>query len=189
MTKKTTAYARKRGLHRVPQADRWAFIEARKSNGISTNNERNTLLTPAEVQYLLADPTAGLAGMRSGRGTYNNLLSLNAALKKGQAIEDARVIVRGFAGIYAAADHAIQAITGRSTKTGKWVPTALYGPEIAALDDLLWAYRQALQVVTYQEFYDRQAVAIARELSAGEKVFLVGEEVAWPANAEKKETV
>ena len=102
--KKTTAYARKRGLSTVPKSDRWAFIEARKSNGISINNERNTLLTPAEVQYLLADPTAGLAGLRSGRGSYDNILSMNAVLKKGQAIEDARVIVRGFAGIYAAAD-------------------------------------------------------------------------------------
>lgn len=182
--KKTSAYARKRGLSTVPKSDRWAFIEARKSNGITMNNERNTLLTPAEVQHLLTDPTAGLAGLRSGRGSYDNILSLNAVLKKGQAIEDARVIVRGFAGIYGAADHAIQTICARATKTGKWVPTALYGAEIAALDDLMWAYRQVLQVVTYQEFYKRQAVAIARELSAGEKVFRVGEKVEFEPKEE-----
>lgn len=179
MTQKRSRYAIKRGLHRLAPAERGAAIEARKGNGLATNNERNTPFTEAEVQYLLADPREGLAGLRTGRGTYNNLLSVHSALKKGQAIEDARVIVRGFAGIYHAADEAVTAIRTRATTTGHWTPTALYGRELTALDDLLFAYEQALRICTYQEFFDRQAVALARTLSGGERVFKVGETVEY----------
>lgn len=179
MTQKRSRYATSRGLHRLTPAERSAAIQARKGNGLSTNNERNTLFTEAEVQYLLTDPRAGLAGLRTGTGTYNNLLSVQSALKKGQAIEDARVIVRGFAGIYAAADAAVKAILARATSTGRWAPTALYGRELTALDDLLFAYEQALRICTYQEFFDRQAVALARTLSDGERVFKVGETVEY----------
>lgn len=181
MTRKTTAYARSRALTRIAPGLRYTAMLARKGNGVQTNNLRNTLLTEAEIGQLLADPQAAWDAMRTGRGTYSHLVSLSSALHKGVAIEDARVIIRGFAPIYAAAEAALRAIEARATRTGQWVPTALYAAELTALDDLLFAYEQALRVCTYGEFYDRQAVALARVASVGKPVFTVGDVVEWRA--------
>lgn len=175
MGKKTTRYARSRGLTRMLPEERRLATLARKGDGLRTNNLRNTPFTEDELQQLLREPRQAQQAMREGRGTYNDLVSLSSAMHKGIAIEDARVIVRGFAPIYEAAEQALQAIQDRATRTGRWVPTALYAAELTAIDDLLFAYEQALRICTYGEFYDRQAVALARTASAGQQVFTVGD--------------
>jgi len=181
MSRKQTPYARSRGLARVAPQDRWATVQALKGNGLQTNNLRNTPFTDAEISHLLADPQAAWEAMRTGRGTYSHLVSLSSAMHKGVAIEDARVIIRGFASIYTQAYTAIKAIEARATRSGRWVPTALYAAELTALDDLLFAYEQALRVCTYGEFYDCQAVAVARTASDGKPVFTVGDVVEYQA--------
>jgi hypothetical protein len=183
MNQKTSAYARSRGLTRVaPQLRRVAVKALQGNNGLTRHNEVNTLFTEAEIQMLLRDPRAAHEAMRTGRGTYNDLVSISSALHKGVAIEDARVIVRGFEPIYTAAESALRTIEARATRTGRWVPTALYAAEINAIDDLLFAYEQALRVCTYGEFYQRQAVALARTASNGKPVFTVGDVVEYPGS-------
>ena len=177
MSRKTSKYAR--GLLNLPPEHRRAATEARKGNGLQRNNQVNTLLTEDEIQRLMADPQRAMTAMRTGQGTYNDLVSLNSAIKKGVAIEDARVIIRGFQSIYDAAEAALDTIEARATRTGKWVPTALYASELNALDDLLFAYEQALRVCTYGEFFQRQATAIARTASEGQTVYTVGDVVEY----------
>ena len=179
MSRKTSKYARSRGLLSLPPEHRYAATEARKGNGLQRNNQMNTLLTEDEVQRLLADPRRAMTAMRTGHGTYNDLVSLNSAVKKGVAIEDARVIIRGFQPIYDAATNALRTIEDRATRTGRWVPTALYASELNALDDLLFAYEQAIRVCTYGEFFQRQATAIARTASDGQPVYTVGDVVEY----------
>lgn len=179
MSRKTSRYARSRGLTKLAPEQRYAATLARKGNCLEHFNRSATLFTAEEIDMLMADPRRAYEAMRTGIGTYNDLVGLSSALHKGIAIEDARIIVRGFAPIYEAAEVALRAIEKRGTRTGKWIPTALYAHELRALDDLLWAYEQALRVCTYQEFYDRQAVALARVASAGQKVYTVGEIVEY----------
>lgn len=177
--KKTTAYARKRGLHRAGQ-----HIDPRtlKGNGVTVNNLRNTPLTPAEIDWLLHEPKEGLEAARKGCITYNDLVSLSSAMHKGIAIEDARTIIRGLRPIYDRANDAIAAIETRCTKTGRWVPSALYGHELSALDDLLFAYTEALKVCTYGEFFRCQEVALQRTASRGLKVFTAGDVLQYPGD-------
>lgn len=175
MTRKTTAYARKRGLQQLPGHARTQVLQAIKGSGITVHNLRNTLLTPAEVDQLMQDPTAALQAARLGRISYSDLLSLSSPVQKGLAIEDAGNIITGLRAVYERANTVLLAIKARCTTTGRWVPGALYGPELAALDDLLWVYREALKVCTYGEFYKRQAVACSRVASQGKQVHTVGD--------------
>lgn len=179
MSRKTTAYARQRGLHRAGQ-----HIDPRtlKGNGITANNLRNTLLTSAEQDHLLREPRAALETARKGCISYNDLVSLSSAMHKGIAIEDERNIIRGLRPMYDRAHTAINAIEARCTQTGRWVPSALYGHELTALDDLLFAYAQALAVCTYGEFYKCQSVAERRTISNGMQVFVAGEVLEYPGN-------
>jgi hypothetical protein len=181
MSRKTTSYATKRGLHRT---DKSRKPKSLKGNGIAANNLHNTPFTQAELDWLLHEPREALAAARTGRISYNDLVSLSSAMHKGIAIEDARTIIRGFAPIYQRANAVISAIEARCSTTGRWVPGALYGPELAALDDLLFAYREALKVCTYGEFYRRQAVALARTASRGLPVFTAGDVLQYPGRKE-----
>ena len=132
------------------------------------------------------ESTEAMKAARQGQISYNDLLALSSALHKGVAIEDARVIIRGFAHIYQRAEAALKAIEARCTTTGRWVPGALYGPEITALDELVWVYREALKVCTYGEFYRRQAVALARTASSGLPVYTAGDVVQYPGDKAAK---
>lgn len=172
MTRKTTTYARKRAQGRTPQ----------RGNGLQTNNLHNTLFTPAEIDTLMREPRQALEAARAGRISYNDLVSLSSAMHKGRAIEDCRVIIRGFARIYDRASAAIASIEDRCTTTGRWVPSALYGAEITRLDDLLFAYQETLKVCTYGEFYRRQAVACSRTASQGLPVFTAGDVLEYPGS-------
>jgi len=172
MTRKTSTYARKRAQGRTP----------RRGNGLQTNNLLNTPLTPAEIDTLMREPRKAMEAARAGRITYNDLVSLSSAMHKGRAIEDARVIIRGFAHFYDRSSAAIASIEARCTTTGRWVPSALYGPELTQLDDLLFAYKEALKVCTYGEFYRRQAVACSRTASQGLPVFTTGDVLEYPGS-------
>jgi hypothetical protein len=179
--KKTSAYARKRGLHQLPSQARTQVLQAIKGTGITVNNLRNTPLKPAEVDKLTQEATEAMEAARKGRISYNDWVSLSSIMHKGVAIEDAGNIITGLRPVYDTAQAAIAAIEARCTTTGRWVPSALYGPELTALDDLLWAYRKALEVCTYGEFYKRQAVACSRTASQGLPVFTTGDVLEYPA--------
>ena len=183
MTRKTTTYARKRSLQQLPGHARGQVLQMIKGDGITVNNLRNTPFSPEELEKLMREPTEALQVARQGRITYDALLSLSSAMHKGVAIEDARTIIRGFAEIYQQANAALAAIEARCTTTGRWVASPLYGPELTALDDLLWAYRKALEVCTYGEFYRAQALACSRTASQGQQVYTVGDVLQWPGDA------
>lgn len=183
MGKKTTPYARKRSLRRGP--DGLAIQPgALASNGLAIYQFHNTTFGPEEIDKLMAESRAGLQAARQGRATYNDYSSLSSAMLKGIAIEDARTIIRGFAPIYTAAGQALKAIEARATTTGNWKAPTLYAAEINALDDLVWAYEQALKVCTFKEFYDRQEVALARTRSRGDRVYHTGEVLEYPGVAQ-----
>lgn len=180
MTQKTTAYARKRNLHRLPKGSKMV-PGSLAGNGLAAYQRHNATFGPSEIDTLMAESRAGLEAARQGKATYNDYASLSSALQKGVAIEDKRTIIRGFAPIYTAASDALIAMEARATTTGKWVPTTLYPTEIKAFDDLLWAYEQALNVCTFKEFYDRQEVALARTRSRGDRVYHAGEVLEYSA--------
>jgi len=178
--KKTSAYARKRGLHQLPSYARTQVLQSIKGTGIEVNNLRNTPLTPQEVDRLTQEATDALEAARLGRISYNDLVSLSSAMHKGIAIEDAGNIITGLGFFYEQAGKAIAAIEARCTTTGKWVPSALYSHELTALRKLLHYYREALAVCTYGEFYKRQAVACSRTASQGLPVLTTGDVLEYP---------
>jgi len=180
MTRKTSAYARRRGLNQVPSHARAQVLASIKGTSIEVNNLRNTPLSPAEVDTLTKEATEALEAARLGRISYNDLVSLSSIMHKGVAIEDAGNIITGLRHFYDAAKDAIDAIETRCTATGQWVPSALYSHELTALRELLHYYREALAVCTYGEFYKRQAVACSRTASQGLPVFTTGDVLEYP---------
>lgn len=179
MTRKTTAYARQRGINRLPPG-MVMTTDALKGDSLSAYRLHNTLFTQAEREKLLAEPRAAVLAARQGRATYNDLAALNSMVHKGTAIEDARIIIRGFAHFYAAANEALAKIDARATSSGQWRAPTLYASEINALDDLFFAYDQALRVCTFKEFYDRQELAISRAQGRGDPVGVSGVEMEYP---------
>ena len=180
MTRKTSLYARKRNLSRIiPKGSRMT-VDALKGNGLDTYKLHSTLFSESEIDQLMAEARQALIAARRGQASYNDYASFSTAMQKGQAIEDARTIIRGFEPIYKAAEVALTSMEARATATGKWVPPTLYASEINALDDLVWAYEQALKICTYREFYDCQEVALARARSRGEKVYQTGDILEYP---------
>lgn len=180
--RKISSYARKRGLMALPTFLRGVATKARKGDGLRANNLHNTPFTADELATLMREPRQAQEAMRTGRGTYNDLVTLSSVWHKGVAIEDARTIIRGFAPIYNEAHAALKAIEARCTATpGRWTTTALYSTELRTIEDMLWAYEQALKTCTYHEFYACQRVAIARAATAGQKIYTVGDVVEYQA--------
>lgn len=159
MSRKKTLYARKR-LH--PEA-------REKSDGITTARMNVTRLKPAELEMMLEPLRRALASARTGSATFQDFVQLTSAMHKARAIDDAG-IYRGLRSMLDTVEPVLDAIGERAQVTGTWCGPTLYGPEITALDDLVWAYRLMLLEVTYAEFHRAERLAIARVASEGGQV-------------------
>jgi len=162
MTRKTSAYARKR---RQPDRDRCL-------DSITAARMNNTRFKPAELDRLLGPAQRALASARAGTCSYDDLVNLSTAMHKGRAIDDAG-IYRGLRDRLDAADNVLLAIEQRAMVSGTWCAPTLYGREITVLDDLVWAYRVMLLEVTYAEFLRAERLAIARVATDGGRVIHV----------------
>ena len=161
MTRKTTAYARKRA-HR-------ARIGA--SDGITIARMTNTRLTGAELQRVLEPCRRAVAAFRTGSATYQQWVVLCTAGHVAQAIEDGGII-RGQQEIISEADAVLDAIGARAgTTEATWRPTTLHGREITALADLVHAHNRQVRELTYGEYTRSADKAVARVATNGGAVF------------------
>lgn len=175
--KKTTAYAarikRKHGQMVDPRL--------LAGTGIAAINKNNTPLNEAEIDRLMTMTREALRLAKVGQLDYSHWVQLNSCVFIGYAIEDCRA-VKGLEPMYKLGHAALLAIESRATSGGQWVAGALYGPEISALDDLVWAYEQACRLLTYGEFYKAERLAMARTRSSGQRVYTHGEAIAYPSS-------
>lgn len=159
MSRKTSAYSRKR---RQPDRDRCL-------DSITAARMNNTRLKPAELEKLLSPLRRALASARAGACSYDDLVNFSTAMHKGRAIEDTGVY-RGLRTIIDGVEPVLDAIQARAQANGVWRAPTLYGPEILALDDLVWAYRVMLLEVTYAEFVRADRLAVARVATQGGQI-------------------
>lgn len=159
MSRKTTAYSRKR-LH--PDARQpLDSITAARLNG--------TRLTSDELEKLIGPARRALANARVGAASFDDLVHLSTAMHKARAIDDTGVY-RGLRKMVDAVAPVLDAIQARAQVSETWRAPTLYGHEITALDDLLWAYRVMLLEVTYAEFVRAERLAVARVATEGGQV-------------------
>lgn len=160
MSRKTTSYARKRRLASAHQ----------RTDSISAARMNVTRLTADEIEKIHGPVRNAFLQARVGQLTYDGWVFLCTGVHKAKAIDDSGVF-RGLLPMIEAASAALDAIHARATPgSSTWSAPTLYAGEIAALSDLVWAYRTMLFEVTYAEFVRAERLAIARVASAGGEV-------------------
>lgn len=161
MTRKTTAYARKRA----------AGHAARRGDGISITRMHNTRLTRTEIARIMLPCWVALQAVREGRITYKQWVVLCTAAHVARAIEDLGVI-RGQREIIDDAERALDDIGQRCGATASaWKPKACTGPAITALADLVSAHSRQVHELTYGEYTAAADKAVARVATDGGQVF------------------
>ena len=178
MGQKTTAYAQKIKRKHGQMVDPRLLA----GTGIAAVNKNNTPFTEDEIDKLMKMTREALRLAKLGQLDYSHWVQLNSCVFIGYAIEDCKA-VKGLLRMYEMGHAALLAIESRATSGGQWVAGALYGAEISALDDLVWAYEQAARLLTYAEFYRAERLAKARVRSSGQRVYTHGEAIAYPGAA------
>lgn len=159
MTRKSTAYARRR--------------TTRRADGISTARMFNTRLTPKEVARIMVPCKDALAAMRQGQASFPQWLALCTAVHVARAIEDGGVF-KGQADMIEPARTALDAIGERAAGTGDtWTPPTCYGHELAALIDLVNAHSRQVHELTYGEYTEATRLAESRVLTIGGAAFCI----------------
>lgn len=144
---------------------------AHKANPFMVLSRNNTRLSANELQRTIGAMQQAAEAFRKARSTYGDWLQLCTALNVGQAIERGGVI-RGFSPMLNRAYETLQSIGTRfdTSPTGDgttWSPTALRHHELAAIDDLLYAYAFQVKEVTFGEYQRAYALAVARVRTDG----------------------
>lgn len=125
-----------------------------------------SLLTPAEIEQVQAPKRAALESARRATLSRREWEVLCTALHVAEAIET-KGVVRGLAQVLTAARQVLEA-TGESMDlpTG-WTPHALRGPELDALDTLIWTHQRQIEQLQYNEYQAACALAEGRVASHG----------------------
>lgn len=108
-------------------------------------------LTPAARQSLMEPLNLAIEAGLQARMDSMHWSNLAMACAVALTIERQGVI-RGLQVYLQAADDALQAIALRAEADNGWTPTPLYGPEIAALRDLVKLHEQQLLVLSTGEY-------------------------------------
>lgn len=142
-----------------------------KVNPLMVLSRNNTRLSASELERTLGTMQRAAQAFREARSTYGDWLHLCTALNVGQAIESGGV-VRGFAAMLQRAYDTLQSIgtrfdTSAAGDGSTWSATALRHHELAAIDDLLYAYAFQVKEVTFGEYQRAYALAVARVRTDG----------------------
>lgn len=155
MTRKTTAYARRRAQGTTRPL----------SDGITMTRMHNTRLNQREYNRIMEPCRSALAAFRSARATCQQWRVLCTAVHVARAIEDGGVY-RGQIEIIEDARTALESISKRmGDSPDTWRPSACYAPEITALADLVAAHARQLAELTYGEYTAAADKAVARVAS------------------------
>lgn len=158
MTRKTTAYARKRS-------------HTRRADGITTARVFNTRLSAAERERILTPCRLARDAMQTATATYRQWVVLCTAVNAARAVEDGKVMT-GQSDIIDAADEALTAIGKRGGECADtWRPPTCRGAELLAIQDLVNAHSRQLHEVTYKEYTRAMDLAQRRVASHGGLVF------------------
>lgn len=130
-------------------------------NPVNIAAEGVSLLSAHQVESLMKPGRVALEQGRQGRFVFSGWLALGTMIHLGMGVED-RGIVRGLEPYFKAAYEALQAVSDRMEPAGTWIPGPLTGPEIRAIDDLLWAYEHHMGKITSREYREIREKAVAQ---------------------------
>lgn len=133
------------------------------------------LLRPDEIERIMAAKHTALAQARTAQLTEAGYYALTTAVIIARAIED-RGPVRGLEAQIAAAWNVLTIIGRSMDQPGGWKPHALHGPQIDALDTLVWLHGEQLKNLQYNEWQQVQRLAGQRTRTAGGKVVVANGE-------------
>ena len=125
-----------------------------------------TCLTPAERDSTLEPTLQCVDYLRRGTATEDHHTIVYSVLMISQGIEDAR-IVRGLHAHFADARAALDAIRQRATRSGAWLPTALYAQELAAIAEAVRLHEFQLRHISATELHQVATKLALRTINNG----------------------
>lgn len=172
-----------------PQIDPHQWRQARVldmlltlTTGIFVPEQRTTIavaragagrLTAAEVTHIMSGCRAAAGAMAMGRGTRNDWVSLCSALNIARAIDDIGAVLRGLRGHLDDIEATLRALATRAGEDDHpptWNAPALRFDEMDAVRLLAELFQTQLDQLSYAEYQDAYALAVARVRSGGGEV-------------------
>lgn len=123
-------------------------------------------LTVAEVAQVMGPIRDALDAARKATLTQHQWTILVTAAHVCAAIETGGV-VRGLTPVLEAAKPVLEAIGHSMDLPSGWTPHALRGPELDALDTLVWTHQRQIEQLQYNEYQRALRLAEGRVLSFG----------------------
>lgn len=162
MTRKTTAYARKRR-----QAARSASI----MDSISAGQKFISRLTADERQRVLRRLPGVRDRLLKAAYTFADFVDLSTAKHRCQAANDIH-LVRDLQGLLQQAHAVLEQLgTDAEPVPRQWAPRALRAAELQTLHDLVTLYTTVVNEVTYAEWVRIDQLAVARVRSVRGEVY------------------
>ena len=127
---------------------------------------RATRLTPQEVSHQMAPARAAFEALRRGQAAHRQWQVMAATLTIAASIEK-QGVVKGLAGMLAETDAALDAIANRAGSAEKWRAPVLRGDEIRLLGEFLHVHEFQLAQLSYREYRQACAQAVARVRCSG----------------------
>lgn len=159
-SRKTSAFARKRRLANGHE----------RTDSLRATRLNVARLTATELENIHGPVRYTFLQVRVDQLSYEGWVLLCTGMHKAKAIDDTG-ISRGLQPMVVVARNALDAIHDRTALGGSaWSAQTHYAVEIAALSDLVWAYRTMLFEVTCAEAVRDKRPATARVASTGGEV-------------------
>ena len=138
-------------------------------NPLALAVQQATKLTAAEVSQQMGPCRLAFDALRQGRATLRQWQIMAATLTIAASIEKLGV-VKGLAGLLAEVDEVLDAIEGRAVQgltAGGWRAPVLRGEEIRQLQEFLRVHQFQLEQLSYREYRQACAQAVARVRCGG----------------------
>lgn len=135
-------------------------------NPLALAVQQATRLTADEVDQQMGPCRAAFAALRQGVATLRQWQVMAATLTIAASIEK-QGVVKGLAGVLAEVDEALDAIDARASVGQDWRAPVLRGAEIRLLQEFLHVHQFQLEQLSYREYRQACAQAVARVRCGG----------------------
>ena len=135
-------------------------------NPLALAVQQATRLTADEVAQQMGPCRAAFAALRQGAATLRQWQIMAATLTIAASIEK-QGVVKGLAGVLAEVDEALDAIDARASVGQDWCAPVLRGAEIRLLQESLHVHQFQLEQLSYREYRQACAQAVARVRCGG----------------------
>lgn len=135
-------------------------------NPLALAVQQATRLTADEVAQQMGPCRAAFAALRQGAATLRQWQIMAATLTIAASIEK-QGVVKGLAGVLAEVDEALDAIDARASVGKDWCAPVLRGAEIRLLQEFLHVHQFQLEQLSYREYRQACAQAVARVRCGG----------------------